>query len=102
MRTILIQNTWLKGIDTGWGNGYVVLPKGHKFNGIDYDDIGVDVHGGLTFSECADNLQHWDEITEKDKGCWVVGFDTAHYHDNLTRWPKSEIQKETDRLMSQL
>jgi hypothetical protein len=29
-------------------NGYVRLPEGHPFEVLDYDDIDVSVHGGLT------------------------------------------------------
>jgi hypothetical protein len=38
----------------GWGNGYVVIPEGHKYHGVDYNDIPVDVHYGLTFSQLVD------------------------------------------------
>lgn len=50
--------------------GYVFLPGGHKFFEKDYDDIPVDVHGGLTYS---DNYE----------GLWKVGFDCAHGGDRL-------------------
>jgi hypothetical protein len=48
-------------------NGYVRLPEGHPFEVLDYDDIDVSVHGGLTFSE-----DGW------------IGFDTAHAGDIWT------------------
>ena len=47
--------TWLTGLSTGWGNGYAVIPEGHKFHGKHYDEIDVNVHGGLTFSSAADD-----------------------------------------------
>ena len=31
--------------------GYTRIPPGHPWHGKDYDDIDVDVHGGLTFAE---------------------------------------------------
>lgn len=35
----------------GW-NGYVLIPKGHKyFNVSDYNDIPYEVHGGITFAQ---------------------------------------------------
>lgn len=46
--------------------GYVRVPASHADAQKDYDDVGVDVHGGLTF-RCLD----------KDGGTWF-GFDTAH------------------------
>lgn len=54
--------------------GYVFLPKGHKLYGKHYDDVDVEVHGGLTFSE---------EATHKktEQKFWVFGFDTAHAGD---------------------
>lgn len=72
----------------GWGNGYVHLPKGHKYFGIDANDIPYEVHGGLTFA---------DEID----GYWVIGFDTCHYGDTLEKWPKKAVWEETQRLLRQ-
>ena len=96
------KNTHLIDIERGWGNGYVVLPKGHKYHGSEYDEIDVNVNGGLTFSESVDSLD-WDELTEKDKGGWVIGFDTAHAWDNLELWPDAQsVMKECERLMKQL
>lgn len=48
--------------------GYVILPENHPAYGKDYDDLsGIDVHGGLTFSnegmfgfDCA----HWDDAKD--------------------------------------
>lgn len=55
LRTHIVQGFWyslrLKGHTAGWGNGYVLIPQGHFLYGKCYDDIHVDVHGGLTFSE---------------------------------------------------
>lgn len=105
MKTLIKENNWLtRGmIDFGWGNGYVLIPEGHPLHGKHYDDIDVSVHGGLTFSELVDDemIEKW-EIDAEDKGKWCVGFDTAHYNDNLSKWPKEAVQAETDRLMEQL
>lgn len=54
--------------------GYVALPKGHPCYGKDYDDIGVEVHGGLTFAREGDG-KDWA------KGYWWLGFDCAHAWD---------------------
>ena len=48
-------------------NGYVRIPDGHPWAGLDYDDIDVKVHGGLTFGD----------------GEWI-GFDALHLGDY---WP---------------
>ena len=51
-------------------NGYVAIPKGHKAWGKGEDVMGVDVHGGLTYSS-----------VDKETDEWVVGFDTNHADD---------------------
>lgn len=82
---------------TGWGNGYVAVPQGHPWFGLDYDDIEADVHGGLTYaSEGGQGFGPRDS-----KGMWVVGFDTAHYNDTIARWPEEKVQKEADNLLAQ-
>lgn len=47
--------------------GYVTVPEGHPCAAKDYDDLRVDVHGGLTYShdrtfgfDCA----HWDDAKD--------------------------------------
>ena len=100
MRTVVKEITWLNGIDSGWGNGYVLIPEGHVLHGEHYDNINelVDVHGGLTFSEHSSKIDFIDCVD----GYWVVGFDTAHYNDNLEKWPKHRVEEETERLAEQL
>ena len=44
--------------------GYIYLPESHPDYGKTYDEIGIDVHGGLTFSESG-----------------KFGFDCAHAGD---------------------
>jgi hypothetical protein len=107
MKYFIVENTWLPSLYSshGWGNGYVIIPKGHPDHGKDYDDIEVDVHGGLTFSKALEDLKDWpcgDAIGEAEEGGWVVGFDTAHSGDTIENWPKEEVEKETIRLMEQL
>lgn len=109
MRTMIVENNWLPGLNHGWGNGYVLIPEGNHLHGKDYDTLNefVDVNGGLTFSELVDEelIKSWKcdhDMTEKDLGSWVVGFDTAHYRDTIDNWPKEAVQAETERLLSQL
>jgi hypothetical protein len=106
MKTIIKENNWMpRGfMDFGWGNGYVLIPQGHLLHGKDYwDIINVDVHGGLTFSKLVDAemVSIWG-LDAEDEGAWYVGFDTAHWGDNLSDWTKESVQAETDRLMEQL
>jgi hypothetical protein len=44
------------------------LPSGHPLEGKFYEDIAVEIHGGLTYSEST------------DKG-YIIGFDCAHSGD---------------------
>lgn len=66
--------------------GYVCLPKDNKNFGKFYDDIDVDCHGGLTFSdetisflEYSDKYKCMVKTSIKDK--WIIGWDYAHYGD---------------------
>ena len=82
----LVPNTWLSGCSTGWGNGYVNIPKGHPWYGKHYDNIRCGyIHGGLTYSE-------------QEGEFWVIGFDTAHIGDTPERWPKYKVYEEAMKL----
>ena len=105
MKVVIKENTWFTRdmFDFGWGNGYVLIPKDNHFHGEHYDDIDVDVHGGLTFSGLVDTkmVEDWG-LEKEDEGKWCVGFDTAHYSDNLSKWSKEKVQEEAERLKEQL
>lgn len=58
--------------------GYVRLPPTHPDYGKSYDEVDVDVHGGLTFAEFEECLDHADGI-----GYWL-GFDCCHAGDAST------------------
>ena len=81
----------------GFHNGYVALPKGHKYYGEDYYDIDVDAHGGLTY---ADNYLQ-DVITKEDE-LWVIGFDTNHYDDTEHTQSLDYVIEATKKLARQL
>jgi hypothetical protein len=109
MKTHILENTHMKRnypdgftFDFGWGNGYVLLDKEHPWYEKHYDDIDVEVHGGLTFSEKI-NEQMIDnfKLSPEDIGKWMIGFDTCHYQDTLKRWPKEKVQEEANRLLEQ-
>lgn len=94
---------------------YVKIPKTHKFYKKDYDDIDIDVHGGLTYSR--DFL--WVSENQKVKG-WFIGWDYAHYGDYLgfemlpifnnlakqqnkdKRWSTEEIFKDVKEVCYQI
>lgn len=106
MKTVIVENTWFTRdfMDFGWGNGYVLIPEGHPYYNTDYDDIDVNIHGGLTFGKIIDDemIEKWNELSPEDKGYYMIGFDTAHLGDSLDNWPKERVQAEAERLRDQL
>lgn len=61
--------------------GYVALPKSHPYYGKNYDDIPIEVHGGLTYARaCQGKICHVPSEGESDD-VWWVGFDCAHAGD---------------------
>ena len=83
-------------LEKGWGNGYVRIPEGHPYYEKTYDDIPVSVHGGLTFSDhIFGDSKHFSD------GYWV-GFDTAHYGDDLEQWPVDRVMEETIHLFKEI
>lgn len=77
-------------------NGYAHIPVGHPWHGLDYDEIDVRVHGGLTFGD----------------GEWI-GFDTLHYGDywpeipygldaSDIEWTPAMVAEQTRRLARQV
>jgi hypothetical protein len=114
--TLLIESHLrrLPGFNFGWGNGYVLLPYNHPFYGVHYDDIGVDIHGGLTFSDYFDIKRFPVWIADREIGgditmetykkfdrYWIIGFDTAHCDDGLDTCPKTYVMSETNKLLEQ-
>jgi len=55
--------------------GYVRIPPSHPMHGKNYNDVPVDVHGGLTFGDPEPCKEH-----EDGQGYWF-GFDCAHLGD---------------------
>ena len=108
MKAFIKENTHYERstyMDFGWGNGYVVIPKGHVLHGVNYDKIhelaNIEINGGLTFSDTVDTLS-WKEIPEGSEGGWVVGFDTMHFWDKLVDWSESKVMLEALLLEEQL
>jgi len=76
----------IRNVDMGNLCGYVGVPLDSKLSGIDYNDIEINVHGGLTYSErCSGNICHEAEIE-----VFWFGFDCAHFMD-LSPGLKSKI-----------
>lgn len=68
---------------SGFRNGYVRLPEGHPWIGLDIWDEPpvVVVHGGLTFSGLYP-AEQLDPPTDIPEGPWWIGFDCGHAFDN--------------------
>lgn len=88
--------------------GYVRVPRGNPaFIVENYDDIPVEVHGGLTFSSFG---TEWD----KNKKHFWVGFDCAHagdliinesndgYKQDWKFWTLDMVVEETNLLAAQI
>lgn len=105
LKTFILQNTWLPWIEHGFGNGYVILPEWHKYNWVHYDDIPVEVHGGLTFGEKVKDIK-WEHfapfIKDLNPEDYIVGFDTSHYEDTIEKWSEREVAQEAHKLSAQL
>jgi hypothetical protein len=100
----IVENTWLPNMEHGWGNGYVLIPRGHPAHGMGYENIDVEIHGGLTFAESEANCKPLLLTAGvKFKGDrWVVGFDTAHHDDTQDNWTRERVLESTESLKRQL
>ena len=83
---------------------YVFLPKEHKYYGKSYDEIDIDCHGGLTYS---DKELIFNPLVNDD---WIIGWDYAHYGDYSgyfpdlrdKKWTTQEIKKDIEYAINQL
>lgn len=70
----------LRNMNGNWC-GYVGVPSTHSAYMKDYNDVDVNVHGGLTYADkCQDHICHVPEAGMPDD-VWWLGFDTGHYGD---------------------
>jgi hypothetical protein len=61
--------------------GYVGVPPTHPYFGSNYDDVPVEVHGGLTYAAaCTSPVCHIPAEPGPD-ALWWFGFDCAHADD---------------------
>lgn len=85
---------------------YVGIPLGSKLDGVHYDDVDLDVPGGLTFSSAGDNGSF-------PAGWYWLGWDYGH-HDNVLwnplnaggmafrRPPTEEVRTHVEAAMAQV
>ena len=123
-------NDWMQSIpilEHGTHNGYVAVPPTNKYYGKHYDEVDIEVHGGLTFSEpvrygeysfsskrkinplyvgvknsVLEDSEFISENTEIGNDWWIFGFDTFHCNDNPTNCDKEYVINETLYLQEQL
>lgn len=86
---------------------YVRVPKGHKYYMKDYNDIDIDVHGGLTYSS--------EHLMVTNIEGWFIGWDYAHAGDYIgydkelqfainvdKKWTTAEIIADCVNVIEQL
>ena len=67
---------------------------------VDYDDINIQCHGGLTYSE--------ETLHDLDIRSWFIGWDYAHFRDCLgvsfggKKWTVKEIEEECKDVIEQV
>ena len=93
--------------------GYAAVPPDHPWHGTHYDEVPVDVHGGLTYADaCRGSICHVPQPGEPDN-VWWFGFDSGHVGDvipalpQVTEWTDdyrdmAYVRAETTRLAEQL
>lgn len=86
-----IAGLGIGSLSGGWHCGYVDVPGTHPLHGKHYDDVNVDVHGGLTYS---------DNVEENES--WRFGFDTAHHGDGAAEQSLNYLTAQCIKLADQL
>lgn len=90
---------------------YVQIPENHKYYNKEYEEINLDVHGGITYSRNRLYLSKEEKIDG-----WFIGWDYAHwgdytgYEENMPeecktrgkKWTTKEIQEEVYEACRQL
>lgn len=90
---------------------YISIPQNHKYYKKDWEDIDLQVHGGITYSESYLHLSEDIEISG-----WYIGWDYAHLMDwyggdddlelwtefKRKKWTTEEILEEVKEAIKQL
>lgn len=83
----------------GWGNGYVAVPPGHPWWGIDMWESPIACSGGVSITWEASGTGIYGAAP---KGWWVFGFDTRHLGDSLEEWPdEASVMAEAMKMKAQ-
>jgi hypothetical protein len=95
--------------------GYVAVPREHPAYGRGYDEMEVQVHGGLTYADqCRGHICHEPKAGQSED-VWWVGFDCAHSGDMIPAFRRgfsanlgetyrtvSYVRREVENLANQL
>ena len=86
-----------------WYCAYVEIPIHHPFYNVSYDDIPIDVHGGVTFAGnhrmCHDHYCiGWDYHHVGDYN----PFFTTFFNEPVHHWTVNEIETECIDVINQL
>lgn len=77
--------------------GYVEIPSESGFFNVDYDDIPVDCHGGLTYGR-----GYLTGVAEEAENRYFIGWDYAHFGDYMgyySTWELSGAIHYTDEIV---
>lgn len=88
----------VRNIYAGHLCGYVLLPAAHPVNGMSHADmlsLGIEVHGGLTYSDSAESLGGMPSE-------WALGFDCGHMCDKDAPKDEEYVRTEVTKLAQQL
>lgn len=93
---------------------YVALDSTHPYYEVLYDDIPVNCHGGLTFSEHG-LIDYKNKHTFIPESYWVIGWDYHHvgdfsgfyygkndYLEHLRKWTTEELIEECKNVIDLL
>lgn len=87
MKTILLLRQQDEHFPHGYGNSYVGVDSDHPWFGKAWNEIDVDVHGGVTWAK--DHVPN-----QKPDGLWWLGFVTGHWGDNIQTWSPEQCEAE--------
>ncbi len=71
---------------------YIEIPRTSKLYGKGYNDIDLDVHGGLTYAN--------SDLNGVKNNSWFIGWDYAHcgdYYGYDIRWKGTELDSENNK-----
>ena len=69
--------------------GYVGVPEGHPAHGVYYNELHIEVHGGLSYSDHCQDVENEDQGhaichipgPDEPKHLWWIGYDCGHAFD---------------------